>query len=187
MSAEDGGAIPLDELPGRRALAGERPPPLTVRYRHQTSAEDRWSRIQSTPVFDEEGRVRLAINVIEDITDIKRAEQGHRFLARASQELASSLDYQETLRAVARLAVPEVADWCAVDVLAGDELERVAVEHVDPGAGGARARGAGALSARPALGHRAPAACCGADARSSTARSRTSCSCRRRSTRSTWS
>ena len=76
--------------------------------------------------------MRLAINVIEDITDIKRAEQGHRFLARASQELASSLDYQETLRAVARLAVPAVADWCAVDVLAGDELERVAVEHVDP-------------------------------------------------------
>ena len=32
-----------------------------------------------------------------------------------------------------------------------------------------------------------PGACCGADARSSTARSRTSCSCRRRSTRSTWS
>jgi serine phosphatase RsbU (regulator of sigma subunit) len=83
-------------------------------------------------VFDEDGRVRLAINVIEDITDIKRAEQGHRFLARASQELASSLDYQETLRAVARLAVPAVADWCAVDVLAGDELERVAVEHIDP-------------------------------------------------------
>jgi PAS domain S-box-containing protein len=132
MYADDGREIPLEQLPGRRALAGEQPPPLTVRYRHQTSAEDRWSRIQSTPVFDEQGRVRLAINVIEDITDIKRAEQGHRFLSRASQELARSLDYQETLRAVARLAVPEIADWCAVDVLAGDELERVAVEHVDP-------------------------------------------------------
>jgi serine phosphatase RsbU (regulator of sigma subunit) len=76
--------------------------------------------------------VRLAINVIEDITDIKRAEQGHRFLSRASQVLARSLDYEETLRAVARLAVPEIADWCAVDVLGGDDLERVAVEHVDP-------------------------------------------------------
>jgi len=76
--------------------------------------------------------VRLAINVIEDITDIKRAEQGHRFLAKASQELASSLDYEETLSAVAQLAVPTMADWCAVDVLAGDELRRVAVAHVDP-------------------------------------------------------
>jgi PAS domain S-box-containing protein len=132
MLDEEGNDIPLERLPGRRALAGERPPPMTVRYRHYESAEVRWSRVQSTPVFDDDGRVRLAINVIEDITDIKRAEQGHRFLSRASQELASSLDYQETLRSVARLAVPEVADWCAVDVRVGDELERVAVEHVDP-------------------------------------------------------
>jgi PAS domain S-box-containing protein len=132
MYDDDGREIPVELLPGRRALAGERPPPLTVRYRDQAGDEDRWSRVQSTPVFDEDGRVRLAINVIEDITDIKRAEQGHRFLASASQELARSLDYQETLRAVARLAVPAVADWCAVDVLAGEELERVAVEHVDP-------------------------------------------------------
>jgi PAS domain S-box-containing protein len=115
MYDDEGRAVPVEQLPGRRALAGERPPPLTVRYRHQASAEDRWSRVQSTPVFDEHGDVRLAINVIEDITDIKRAEQGHRFLARASQELARSLDYQETLRAVARLAVPEVALRAAPD------------------------------------------------------------------------
>ncbi|HEX5780396.1 MAG TPA: SpoIIE family protein phosphatase [Solirubrobacteraceae bacterium] len=132
MLDDDGAGIPYEQLPGRRALAGERPPPLTVRYRQYGTGEDRWSRVQSTPVFDEAGSVRLAINVIEDITDIKRAEQGHRFLSRASHELARSLEYSETLRAVARLAVPAVADWCAVDVLVGDELQRVAVEHVDP-------------------------------------------------------
>ncbi len=132
MLDEDGNDIPLERLPGRRALAGERPPPLTVRYRAHESAEVRWSRVQSTPVFDERGAVRLAINVIEDITDIKRAELAQRFLAEASHTLAASLDYQETLRAVARLAVPAVADWCAVDLVAGDDIERVAVEHVDP-------------------------------------------------------
>jgi len=132
MLDENRADLPIDRLPGRRALAGERPPPLTVRYRHHESAEVRWSRVQSTPVFDDQGRVRLAINVIEDITDIKRAELGQRFLAEASHVLAASLDYQETLRAVARLAVPAVADWCAVDVAAGDDIERVAVEHVDP-------------------------------------------------------
>jgi PAS domain S-box-containing protein len=132
MRDEDGEEIPLEELPGRRALLGERPPPLTVRYRHYGSAEERWSRVQSTPVFDEQGAVRLAINVIEDITEIKRAELSQRFLADASHALSASLNYQETLRAVARLAVPAVADWCAVDLAAGDELERVAVEHVDP-------------------------------------------------------
>jgi PAS domain S-box-containing protein len=132
MLAEDGSELPVERLPGRRALLGERPPPLTVRYRHQGGAENRWSRVQSTPVFDERGAVRLAINVIEDITEIKRAELAQRFLADASRTLTASLDYQRTLKAVARLAVPAVADWCAVDLVAGDELERVAVEHVDP-------------------------------------------------------
>ena len=124
--------------------------------------------------------MRLAINVIEDITDIKRAEQGHRFLARASQELASSLDYQETLRAVARLAVPEVADWCAVDVLAGDELERVAVEHVDP----ARVALAREVQERYPPDPRSDTGrlrrAAARPRRAATARSRTSCSCRRR-------
>ena len=132
MLAEDGSELPVERLPGRRALLGERPPPLTVRYRHQGGAEDRWSRVQSTPVFDERGAVRLAINVIEDITEIKRAELGQRFLAEASHALNASLDHHQTLRDVARLAVPTVADWCAVDLVAGDDLERVAVEHVDP-------------------------------------------------------
>ena len=48
------------------------------------------------------------------------------FLADASTELASSLDYEVTLAKVARLAVPTFADWCAIDV-AEDR------EHLAPG------------------------------------------------------
>jgi PAS domain S-box-containing protein len=132
MRDDDGEPIAYARLPGRRALLGERPEPMTVRYRHHGSMEDRWSRVQSTPVFGEDGNVRLAINVIEDITEIKRTEKGHRFLAEASRVLATSLDYDRTLTTVARLAVPEIADWCAVDLAVGDDVERVAVEHVDP-------------------------------------------------------
>ena len=33
---------------------------------------------------------------------------------------------------MARLAVPRFADWCAIDVVEGSRLNRVAVEHVDP-------------------------------------------------------
>jgi serine phosphatase RsbU (regulator of sigma subunit) len=54
------------------------------------------------------------------------------FLADASTELASSLDYQATLTKVAQLAVPSFADWCAIDVVDDGRLHRVAVEHVDP-------------------------------------------------------
>jgi PAS domain S-box-containing protein len=132
MVGEDGSPLAYEDLPGRRALVGERPAPMTVRYRSRGAPGDRWSRIQSTPVFDGDGNVRLAINVIEDITELKRAELGQRFLAKASRVLANSLDLQETFKAVARLAVPEIADWCAVDLANGDDVDRVAVAHVDP-------------------------------------------------------
>ena len=54
------------------------------------------------------------------------------FLAEASGELASSLDYRATLAQVAKLAVRTLADWCAVAILQDDKLTALAVEHVDP-------------------------------------------------------
>ena len=54
------------------------------------------------------------------------------FAAAASAELASSLDYQTTLATVARLAVPTIADWCAVEVLDDGCLRTLAVAHNDP-------------------------------------------------------
>ena len=59
--------------------------------------------------------------------------QRAQFLSEASAALSSSLDYEATLRSVARLAVPFVADWCAVDVVDEDgRVRRVAAAHVDP-------------------------------------------------------
>src|SRR3954454_12780200 len=55
------------------------------------------------------------------------------FLLRASELLADSLDYEETLRQVADLAVPRIADWCSIDLVDDDgNIESVAVAHVDP-------------------------------------------------------
>ncbi|HSS81881.1 MAG TPA: GAF domain-containing protein, partial [Gaiellaceae bacterium] len=55
------------------------------------------------------------------------------FLAEASELLASSLDYNHTLRQVAQLSVPGLADWCTVDVVGPNgEIERLAVAHQDP-------------------------------------------------------
>ena len=56
-----------------------------------------------------------------------------RFLVRAGDALSSSLDYETTLRTVARLCVPVLADWCAVDLTTDDgRIERLIVAHVDP-------------------------------------------------------
>ena len=55
-----------------------------------------------------------------------------RFLADASIELASSLDYHATLSNVATLLVPELAEWCAVAMTGENGLTTVAVAHADP-------------------------------------------------------
>src|SRR5215475_6017842 len=53
------------------------------------------------------------------------------FLAEASAVLASSLDYEATLARVAQLAVPELADWCVVDLVDQGDIRRVAVVCAD--------------------------------------------------------
>jgi signal transduction histidine kinase len=59
--------------------------------------------------------------------------QRQRFLAEASRLLAESMDYAATLKTVARLAVPGIADWCVVDLMTDDgHMARVAIEHRDP-------------------------------------------------------
>jgi PAS domain S-box-containing protein len=64
---------------------------------------------------------------------LRESEERFRFLAESGAALTSSLDYRTTLANVARLAVPTLADWCAVDVLEEDgSVERLAVEHSDP-------------------------------------------------------
>ena len=55
------------------------------------------------------------------------------FLAEASEELASSLDFETTLATVARVAVPQLADWAAVTLVTEDgAVRRIGIEHVDP-------------------------------------------------------
>jgi PAS domain S-box-containing protein len=83
--------------------------------------------------------VGVGVTVI-DITErraLLEAERAARvradFLARAGALLDASLDFEETLVNVANIAIPEVADWCAVSIVdeSGD-LREVAVAHADP-------------------------------------------------------
>src|SRR2546423_1610525 len=55
------------------------------------------------------------------------------FLAQASGVLAASLEYERTLTEVARLVVPDFADWCAVDVVEPDgSLRQITSVHPNP-------------------------------------------------------
>jgi PAS domain S-box-containing protein len=92
-----------------------------------------------TPVTHADGAVTGVIVSVVDVTERRALLEAERearvradFLASAGAILDASLDYEETLRAVAQIAIPEVADWCAVSVLddAG-VLHEVATAHVD--------------------------------------------------------
>jgi PAS domain S-box-containing protein len=71
--------------------------------------------------------------VFRDVTARKRSEEAFHYLSEANAVLASSLDYEATLGSVARLVVPQLADWCAVSILEQDgSFRQLAVAHVDP-------------------------------------------------------
>lgn len=130
---EHGHEISLDELPSARAARGEPAGQMLVRNVIRSTGEERWLFHKATPVFDSGGALSMVISVIEDLTEVKRAELAQRLLAETGQALASSLDYEQTLQQVAELAVPVVADWCAVAMRAADGgLELVAVAHGNP-------------------------------------------------------
>lgn len=94
---------------------------------------------------------RVRVGTVHDVTERKRAEEAARrlieeqaaraaaedagrrarFLAEASRVLSSSFDYQTTLATLARLAVPDLADFCVVDFIDGPTITRLGVAHVD--------------------------------------------------------
>jgi signal transduction histidine kinase/ActR/RegA family two-component response regulator len=74
----------------------------------------------------------LTLTTLRDVEDRKRAEEKVRFLEEASRMFATTLDPEHTLAALARMAVPRLADWAAVDMVDEEGSERrLAVEHVD--------------------------------------------------------
>ncbi|MGZ8599539.1 MAG: GAF domain-containing protein [Actinomycetota bacterium] len=118
---------------------------------HATSAKFRHFVSRAAPVRDAEGRILEWVGTVVDVHEQRAAElaaaereraarqeleaAGDRlsYLATASTILASSLDANATLQRLADLAIPRLADWCAIDMLDPDgTLRLVAVAHVDP-------------------------------------------------------
>lgn len=127
----DGSEYGAGEWPLDRALAGE-----TVHAQEieivRADGTHGMVRFSASPMIDEAGKSSGAVLQALDISDHRHRSASRRFLADAGTLLASSLDYVSTLRNVARLAVPALADWCTVDLLDSQgEIERVAIEHTD--------------------------------------------------------
>jgi PAS domain S-box-containing protein len=131
MIDESGAPLTREQLPGRRALRGERESDAVVGFRVTGEQRTHWSIVQATAVL-RDGDVRYVINAFQDITPLKEIEDRLRILADAGAVLADSDNYQDTLQALAELIVPRLADWCVVDIVEPGGIRRVAVAHPDP-------------------------------------------------------
>jgi PAS domain S-box-containing protein len=122
----------------------------------------RWLAMRGKAVRDASGQAIKLIGAVTDISERRAlvekeslarqdASDAHArlaFLAEASHLLASSLEVEATLHHIAELAVPRLADGCAIHLVNEGELELFAVSHRDP----AKTAWAEALLARyPAL------------------------------------
>lgn len=88
----------------------------------------------AAPIRDAAGALFGVVLVFRDASTEKREHARRAFLVRAGAALASSLDYKATLVTAAQAAVPQLADWCAVDLLepGASQWQQVAVAHVNP-------------------------------------------------------
>jgi PAS domain S-box-containing protein len=126
-----------DDLPRtlqswQRSLESGAPFVNEVRLKRASDGSYRWHLTRALPMRDRRDEIVKWFGSHTDIDYQKRTEEAQRFLIEAGETLAGSLDYRKTLAAVARLAVPRIADWARVDVLEDGKLRTLAVEHVDP-------------------------------------------------------
>ncbi|MGZ3330902.1 MAG: CHASE3 domain-containing protein [Gemmatimonadaceae bacterium] len=126
------GQVLWDRLP---ALKGSRFETETLRAVRASTVVEYEEYVPELGAWTEASIVPLTGAVMvfsRDITRRKREQQGAQLLGDASRVLASTLDYEKTLEAVARLAVGGLADWCSVDLADPDgKVRQVVVSHRD--------------------------------------------------------
>lgn len=92
-----------------------------------------WTNTTASLIRNARGEPSAVLGSLEDVTEVMRAQEAQRFLSEASRVLASSLDYETTLRRVAELAVPDLADWCSLYLVGEDgALRQVTTVARDP-------------------------------------------------------
>ncbi|PQO46916.1 PAS domain S-box protein [Blastopirellula marina] len=130
--------LPHDDLIPFRAAWDESvrtgtPCEIEHRFFDQANKTYRWFLTRAVPVRNSSGEVLRWFVSCTDIQRQKRTEQINRFLADASACLTADLDYEQTFKELARVAVPHFSDWCAIDLLDDEnQPRRVALMHQDP-------------------------------------------------------
>jgi PAS domain S-box-containing protein len=150
LQADDREQPALDEL--REALTEARECRVVLRN-YRKDGTPFWNELYVSPVHDEEGRLTNFVGVQNDITHRRRIEEERdallvkeqlarseavevrrrlALLAAAGPSLSASLDYEETLEGITRLLVPELADWCLLDIVEDNgSVNQLAAAHAE--------------------------------------------------------
>ncbi len=117
-----------------RALRGEDQGRYAAEFRMRRfdSGDERWLAAAGQVIFASDGRPQRFIGTTSDITARTVADMRRTFLDAARDALTTTLDPREVLEAIARLAVPAVADWCVVDLVIDDARHSLCHVHTDP-------------------------------------------------------
>jgi serine phosphatase RsbU (regulator of sigma subunit) len=92
----------------------------------------KWLRHRYQLAVDGDGtRLRL-VGIMVDVDHWKQRELEESGLARAGEVLNQSLNVPDTLRAVAEVVIPDLADWCVIELLEDGQLRPALTAHVDP-------------------------------------------------------
>jgi len=83
-------------------------------------------------LFTEKDGKQYVLETNRDMTERSQYQKHLQFLSESGKILSSSLGYKTTLKNIAMLAVPHIADWCTVDIKTEKGIEQLAVAHVDP-------------------------------------------------------
>jgi PAS domain S-box-containing protein len=133
VTDEHGEPLVMSDVPSVRLLRGQSAEPLLMRTVDRRSGEVRWDLLKTAGLTGRDGRLSAAVTVIEDLTAVKAAEVHMRILSEAGRVLTSMFDLEQTVERIAELAVPQFADWCAVDLIDEDLVrDHVAIAHTNP-------------------------------------------------------
>jgi PAS domain S-box-containing protein len=148
-----------DDLEGdlaqvKRLLAGELQTYVLEKRYLRKDGSTVWVNLTVSLVRDASGEPAYFIAAVEDISARKQTEEERdlllvkeqlaraeavearrrlALLAAAGPALSASLDYAKTLEGITRLLVPELADWCLLDVVEEDgSIKQLAAAHADP-------------------------------------------------------
>ena len=135
------------------ALADKSPYDAEFRLRR---ADGSYAEVLSrgVPVLDDDGTVLEWLGTCIDLTEHKRADRQAQLLSEAGRILGSTLEADATVAAIAHLAVPRLADLCAVHLREPDgSIRLLALAGLDPQAERAAIESAGRHPVDPAHTH----------------------------------